>query len=185
MKSCKTASLLFISILLLVAACTLPLQTIQSQYDIATNTKNFRWDHRIFGFMPPLVTLEQSFVKQLDENQQVEFRLYDVVILRPNQFRLEDKVFMLLDDKPVSLQVLRREDDVKIVHDDPMDVSVVGSNESRYPVTRLEYVFSSEVVEQMKSAKSIQFRYYSGPDIITISFSHEKVLQLKKLLASV
>jgi len=187
MKFHNITSLLLISILVITAACTIPgfIQTVQSQYDIATNTKNFRWDHRIYGFTPPLVTLDQSFMKQLHENQQPQYRLFDVIILKPNQFRLEDKMYIILDDKPFSLHVQRREDDMKIVHDDPTDALGLGSTERRHPVIKLEYVLLPEVIEQMKSAKSIQFRYYTGPDIITISFSPEKVLQLQKLLASV
>lgn len=187
MKFNRITSLLLISIVLIAEACTIPsfTQTVQSQFDIATNTQNFRWDHRIYGFTPPLVTLEQSFVKQLHENQQPQYRLFDVIILKPNQFRLEDKMYIILDDKPFSLHVQRREDDMKIVHDDPTDALGLGSTERRHPVIRLEYILAYEIVEQMKSAKSIQFRYYSGPDIITISFLPEKVLQLQKLLASV
>jgi hypothetical protein len=185
--------------ILLTASCTIPnfTQTIQTQYDNATDTKNFRWNHRIqqINFRSPLAYVDQSFVKQLDRHGVAQYRLYDVVVLHANAFRLEDKIFMLLDEKPVNLQPLKREDDVMVSRDverddiltaDSTKVTVVtGYNESNYRITRLEYTLSPEVVAQIQTAESIQFRYYSGSNIITVSFSPEKVLRLKELLSSV
>jgi len=141
-----------------------------------------------------LVYLDQSFVKQLNGDHLAQYRLYDIVVLYAEAFRLEDQVFLLLDDKPVALQPQKREDDVMVSKDvkrddiltaDSTTVSVVtGYREDNYRVTRLEYVLAPEVVEQILEAKSIQFRYYSGSNIITVSFPAEKVVQLKKLFAS-
>ncbi|MBX2969220.1 MAG: hypothetical protein KF803_07595 [Cyclobacteriaceae bacterium] len=198
MKAFKIASTTLFLLLLFAASCTSPsfTQTIQTQYDNATGTKNFRWNHRLheFRWRSPLVYIDQSFVKQLDGDEVAQYRLYDIVVLRANEFRLEDKMFMLLDEKPVALQPRTREDDVMVSRDvdrddiltaDSTKISVVtGYNENNYRVTRLEYALSPEVVSQILTAASIQFRYYSGSNIITVSFSPEKVLRLKELLSS-
>ena len=55
-----------------------------------------------------MVHLDQSFVKQLDGNEVVHYRLYDIIVLRAENFRLEDKMFMLLDEKPVTLEQQKR-----------------------------------------------------------------------------
>lgn len=184
MKAFQIASTTLLLLLLFAASCTSPslTQTIQTQYDNATDTKNFRWNHRLheFRWRSPLVYLDQSFLKQLDGNEVAQYRLYDIVVLRANEFRLEDKMFMLLDEKPITLEPQKREDDLIEKQDD------VLNPESRdiFRVTRLEYVLSPGVVTQIQNAASIQFRYYSGSDIITVSFPPEKVLRLKELMAS-
>lgn len=198
MKAFQIASATLFSLLLFAASCTSPsfTQTIQTQYDNATDTKNFRWNHRIqqINFRSPLAYVDQSFVKQLDRHGVAQYRLYDVVVLHANAFRLEDKIFMLLDEKPVNLQPLKREDDVMVSRDverddiltaDSTKISVVtGYSENKYRITRLEYLLTSETVNQIQATTTIQFRYYSGPNIITVSFSPEKVQRLKELLAS-
>lgn len=198
MKAFQIASATLFSLLLFAASCTSPsfVQTIQTQYDNATDTKNYRWDHRVydFNFRSPLAYLEQSFVKQLDGKQAVQYRLYDVVALHADEFRLGDNIFILLDERPISLHPLKREDDVRISRDverddiltaDSTKISVVtGYSENKYRITRLEYLLTSETVNQIQATTTIQFRYYSGPNIITVSFSPEKVQRLKELLAS-
>jgi hypothetical protein len=182
-------------LLLITGSCYGPIG-VKMQYDEATNTKNFRWEHRAaeMKLRSPLVYVDQAYVKQHHSDQSVTYRLYDVVVLHENEFRLNDQIFMLLDNSPITLVPERREDDnwrtrdakrEEILTADSTKISVVtGYQENNYRVTRLEYHLAPEVIEQIQAASSIQFRYYSGSHIITISLTTEKVNRLKKLFAS-
>jgi len=99
-------------LVLVTTSCSVP-NSIRYQYDHAAEIKNYRWEHRAgdMKLRSPLVYIDQTFLKQRYSDQSVLYKLYDVVVLHENEFRLDDRVYLLVDNLPITLIPQNREDD--------------------------------------------------------------------------
>lgn len=140
----------------------------------------------------PLVRVNQSIVKELRGSQLDTYTVFDVVTLRGNSFKLSDEVYVIVDDQPFQVKILQHdmetiskimENKSSILAADSTSVSVVtGYNQYQHHVTRLSYTLDNSVIEKMKFASKVQYRYYAGPDVITIRLRGTKLNSLKMLL---
>jgi hypothetical protein len=70
-----------------------------------------------------------------------------------------------------------------IVTSDSTSISVVtGYSEYNKKITRFTYKLPEKVIEEIKSAERVLFRYYSGPDMLTIILDNRKLRKLKELI---
>jgi hypothetical protein len=140
----------------------------------------------------PLVSVVQTIVKEAKTNAPSQIKIYDRIRLNINSFKLDDKVYLIIDKAPYpgKLEKIEFERETKfeekrkdVLTADSTKVSVVtGYNNNENNVYKLTYTIDEQVVEKIKHCNSLQFRYYAGPDMITTNMSHFELETLKLLL---
>lgn len=83
--ACTTASKLFV------------------EYDIVYSTKRAELRYAVNyrnKTQSPLNFFRQSVVKEISHNNEISFTAYDILYLTSSSFKLEDKVFMIIDGEP-------------------------------------------------------------------------------------
>jgi hypothetical protein len=60
---------------------------------------------------------------------------------------------------------------------------VTGYSENNRKITRFMYIFPGKLIEEIKNTENIQFRDYSGPDMITVSLRGNKLKKLKEMIS--
>lgn len=166
---------------------------IHSQKDAAKSSQRFDWRHISFDLelRSPLNHIEQTFVKEINSDGRVNFNVYDIVNLKSEDFLLENLVYLLLDGKPIKIVPETKENNLRTIDQlsngitaDPTNISMVnGYAPNNQQVTRLKYQLTPAIVDQIMISKEIAFQYYSGPSILTVRFTPNKMRSLKMLLA--
>ena len=141
--------------------------------------------------LSPVSSMNQSFVREISANDTI-YSVFDVLNLYSSSFKLKDEVYLIIDNKvyPMAIKSVERENAREISEDtedimtsDSTQVSVVtGYSENNRKITRFSYRLPREVVSQIKTADEVLFRYYTGPDMITIKLRDSKLKKLKQLI---
>jgi hypothetical protein len=139
----------------------------------------------------PLILLNQKIVKELKQNSEEQYKVYDFIQLRSNSFKLENKVFIIVDNEPFRLEVERYDSKMipkldekrkEILTSDSTKVSVVtGYEENQIWDYRIAYSIDKAIIGKIKSSHSVMLRYYAGPDMITIKLDSYDLDILKKI----
>ncbi|MDW3195389.1 MAG: hypothetical protein R8G66_23635 [Cytophagales bacterium] len=192
-----TFRLLCLSLLLTSCYSLQVTDGIQVREDIARGSTRLEWD--IVYYFPiepgtPLVKMYQSVVKEIDQDNESFYQFYDLLLFRPGSHELEKEAYLILDDRIVvtlDIDAFHRELSTKIdeetgkaLNDDQEEISVVtGYSQITRKNYKVEYNLSQKVMDMVMDAESIQFRYYAGPDMITLPLSGYRLRQLKSLVA--
>lgn len=168
---------------------------ILTKSDIVRGTKryevDFEYKHLGLVSRTPISSMEQSLVKEIG-NGTVTYSVYDALTLSSRSYKLNEEVYVIVDEDevfPMKIESLEsdRINDFKqenqVLLSDSTDVSVVtkvSSEESK--ITRFGYKFPEELIERIQDAQLVQFRYYSGPDMITLKMKNNKLNKMKKLI---
>lgn len=185
---------LFISILgLMFHSCVL-VSRYTVENDIVYSSKKVKWEHiyRPMELRSPLYSVNQTIIKEIRANE-VTFKVYDIVSLIRNSFQLEDKVFLIVDKSEVIPMIIENtehenlktiaEEKKDILTADSTKVSIVtGYTEDNRKIARLSYSLNQSMVDKIDNSKEIMFRYYSGPDMITIKLTGYDLNKLKRLI---
>ncbi len=192
-KNKKTIFVVLCLVCLTFSACHFS-NRITVQDDIVYSTrrvelKTYRKDR---DRRSPLIYLEQSFVKKIKNKDDAVFELYDELALKISSFQLEQKAFMIVDDKvfPLSIETAEYEsvksvrgNTENILTSDSTNVSVVtGYSESYKKVTRFSYILSNDLINEIKKSNQVKMRYYAGPDMITVLMKNRNLRKLKDLI---
>ncbi len=75
---------------------------IYSEDDVVYSTKRFelKYDYKDRDRRTPIYFFTQSIVKEVDQNNNVSYRAYDVLFLISSSFKLDEKVILIIDNKP-------------------------------------------------------------------------------------
>ena len=139
----------------------------------------------------PLISMKQSIVKEISD-KETSYHVYDVLILTSYSYKLDDKVFLIIDDEvfPMSIEskefensreVSEKTEDIMTSDSTTMSV-VTGYSEYNRKITRFSYCLPEHVISKIKSSNQILFRYYAGPDMITVQLQKRKLDKLKELI---
>ncbi len=193
------ATLRLISLALLFSGCYSLNVTdgIRVKEDIARSATRMEWDH-IYHFPmeygTPLVKMYQSVVKEINRENEVSYRFYDLLLFRPGGHELEKEAYLIVDDRvAITLDIasFNRELSTKIdeetgsvinVNQEEVDV-VTGYSQITRKNYKVEYSLSQATLDLILDADRIQFRYYAGPDMITLPLTGYRLNQLKSLVA--
>lgn len=169
---------------------------IRVREDIARSTTRMEWDHTYyFPLEPrtPLVKMRQALVKEIDKEGGSSYHFYDLLLLRPSSHDLMREAYLILDDSIVvtlDLTSFNRELNTEI---DEETGSALNANREEVRVVtgyaqvtkksyKVEYNITQEVMDMLLKVETIQFRYYAGPDMITLPLSGYHLRQLKTLV---
>ncbi len=140
----------------------------------------------------PLLYLEQSIIKEIKTNKETTIKVYDVLSLTSSGFKLDDKVFMIVDNNvyPMTIDNIEyeqsksiSENSEDIITSDSTSISVVtGYSENSKKITRFSYKLSDEIINKIKNSNQVLFRYYAGPSMMTIKLKDRYLSELKELI---
>jgi len=167
---------------------------IYIENDLAFSSKRIKWEYTYYSQLrkSPLIYMEQSIIKEIKPNNQISYKVYDVLVLSDESFKLEDNVYLIIDDEAMPMDIENKEfeqtksistNNKEILTSDSTKVSVVtGYSENSRKIVRINYILKNDVIEKIKKAKHIIFQYYSGPDMITLELEGLNFEELKRAL---
>lgn len=167
---------------------------IYSENDIVYSTKRYelKYSYRDLNRRSPLQFFTQSIVKEIDRNNEVSYRAYDVLFLSNSSFRIEEKAILIIDDKPFPMVIDKMEfENTKSISEntasiqtvDSTTVSVVtGFTESYRKITRFSYKIPVSTAMEIRKADRLSIRYYAGPSMITIKPRKRSFNKIKELI---
>lgn len=188
----KFVSLLFLLMLFLLAGCSLG-SRIYEKYDQVQAAKRYELDlnYRISDRRSPMLNIEQSIVKEVNA-QGSNYTVYDVLVLSSMSYQVKNELYIIIDEevfKPAvsSLEYENareiQENTQEVIRADSSTVKVVtGYTENNKKITRFSYTLDKKVIERIRKANSVLFRYYAGPDMITIRLKGLKLNKVKSLI---
>ena len=167
---------------------------IYSEEDIVYSTKRFelKYDYKDRDRRTPIYFFTQSIVKEVDQNNNVSFRAYDVLFLTSSSFKLDEKVIMIVDNKPYPMVIDKIElENVKTISENTTDIQTsdsttvsvtTGYSENNRKITRFSYKIPVSTIMEIKKADQLSIRYYSGPSMITVKPKKLSVKKIKELI---
>lgn len=191
----KAKVLLVLVLISSLPSCSL-FRDIRVENDIVRSSKRMRADF-VYQFTEerytPLLNITQSVVKEAGKDTPAKLTFYERIRLNANSFKLEDKVYVLVDDVayPGKIEDLEFEREYKMEEKrkelmtvDSSKISVVtGVNNHENNLYRLTYSLDSQAIEQIKNCSKVRFRYYAGPDMITTGMSRFDLETFKMLIS--
>ena len=167
---------------------------IYSEDDIVYSTKRFelKYDYKDRDRRTPIYFFTQSIVKEVDKNNNVSYRAYDVLFLISSSFKLDEKVILIIDNKPYPMVIDKIElENVKTISEDKTDIQTsdsttvsvtTGYSENNRKITRFSYKIPVSTIMEIKKADQLSIRYYSGPSMITVKPKKQSIKKIKELI---
>jgi len=177
----------------MLSSCS-PYNRIYSEDDIVYSTKRFelKYDYKDRDRRTPIYFFTQSIVKEVDQNNNVSYRAYDVLFLISSSFKLDEKVIMIIDNKPYPMVIDKIElENVKTISENKTDIQTsdstsvsvtTGYSENNRKITRFSYKIPLSTIMEIKKANQISIRYYSGPSMITVKPKNLSIKKIKELI---
>lgn len=167
---------------------------IYSEDDVVYSTKRFelKYDYKDRDRRTPIYFFTQSIVKEIDQNNNVSYRAYDVLFLTSSSFKLDEKVILIIDNKPYPMVIDEMElENVKSISENTTDIQTsdsttvsvtTGYSENNRKITRFSYKIPISTIMEIKKANQISIRYYSGPSMITVKPKNLSIKKIKELI---
>ncbi len=167
---------------------------IYSDDDIVYSTKRFELKYycKDRDRRTPIYFFTQSIVKEVDQNNNVSYRAYDVLFLISSSFKLDEKVILIIDNKPYPMVIDKIElENVKTISENTTDIQtsdsttvsvITGYSENNRKITRFSYIIPVSTIMEIKKADQLSIRYYSGPSMITVKPKKLSIKKIKELI---
>jgi len=187
----KVAS--FVVLCSLIVGCSVTNRIVVKE-DVVYNSKRIELKllHKDYDMRSPLQNVLQSIVKQIGAEAETTYKVFDVLTLTSASFKLDDKVFYIIDGNVFPMPIESKEiENSKIISEikeeiqatDSTKISVVtGFSENNSKITRFSYSLTDEVVSKLKEANRLVIRYYTGTDMISVKVKNRKLNKIKKLI---
>jgi len=167
---------------------------IYSDNDIVYSTKRFELKYSVKDRdrRSPLFYFTQSIIKEINSENEISYTAYDVLSLSSSSFKLDEKVFLIIDNEAFPMIIDKMElENVKsiskntenILTSDSTTVSVIsGYSENNRKITRFCYKIPVATMTKIKDSNQLSLRYYSGPSMITVKPKKKSINKLKQLI---
>ena len=177
----------------MLSSCS-PYNKIYSEDDIVYSTKRFelKYDYKTRDRRTPIYYFTQSIVKEVDQNNDASYRAYDVLYLISSSFKLDEKVILIIDNKPYPMVIDNIEfENLKTISKNTADIQtsdsttvsvITGFSENNRKITRFSYKIPISTIMQIKNADQFSIRYYSGPSMITVKPKKLSIKKIKELI---
>lgn len=140
----------------------------------------------------PLYYFTQSVIKEINQQDEISYYAYDVLSLSASSFKLDEKVFFLIDNEAYPMVIEKMElENVRSISEntdniptsDSTSVSVVtGYSEDNRKITRFRYKIPAATMTKIKESDEFSLRYYSGPSMITVKPKNKSIRMIKQLI---
>jgi hypothetical protein len=177
----------------MLSSCS-PYNRIYSEDDIVYSTKRFelKYDYKDRDRRTPIYFFTQALVKEVDQNNNVSYSAYDVLFLISSSFKLDEKVILIIDNKPYPMVIDKIElENVKTISENKTDIQTsdsttvsvtTGYSENNRKITRFSYKIPLSTIMEIKNADQLSIRYYSGPSMITVKPKKLSIKKIKELI---
>jgi len=167
---------------------------IYSEDDVVYSTKRFelKYDYKDRDRRTPIYFFTQSIVKEIDQIKNVSYRAYDVLFLTSSSFKLDEKVILIIDNKPYPMVIDEMElENVKSISENTTDIQTsdsttvsvtTGYSGNNRKITRFSYKIPISTIMEIKKSNQISIRYYSGPSMITVKPKNQSIKKIKELI---
>lgn len=188
-------------LILVVSSCVSPYflntQSFSQSYDhikSANRIKNTFHYVRCMEYYSSFYSLKQTFVKELSsKDATVKFQVYDIISMNTDVHSLEDQVYLKVGDETFSVRIENQESDIiteieeekdQILTADSTKVSVVkGYQTHKKKQFKISYQLNAEIMDKILLQEEVLFRYYFGPDMVTIRVKGRNLFRLQKMIA--
>lgn len=190
----QTQLILFILLGLLLQSC-LFFRDINVENDTVYSSKRIKAEFNYNNSqerITPFISLNQTIIKEIKNSSNALYRAYDLIKLKSNSFRLDNRVFIIVDNEPFQVNVEYIDSDLvseieekrkDILTSDSTKVSVVtGYEENPRIVSRITYIIDDLIIEKIRTSQNVMLRYYAGPDMITIRIRGSNLNNFKKVI---
>jgi hypothetical protein len=187
------ASIMSFALLVSFSATSFGQGWFNSEKDEVYNSQRMwvEFANTIYANRSSMGSLAQTFLKETRDSTS-SYKVYDVLTLSGKCFDINKDVYILIDEKPFSIDVLTIErmfrsdvslDHTKVLKTDSTVVSAVtGYNPNNLFVYRVYYQLSPLVVDKILLANKVAFRYYSGPYMLTAKLTLNDLNRLQRIL---
>lgn len=141
----------------------------------------------------PLHYIKQTILKEVKPGNEIIYTVYDHLVMSTNAHNLENQLYLILDQDaiPIDINNLQvehsssiSEDKDTILTSDSTRVSVVkGYTQQARKHFKISYQLSLEIMDKISQANEVNFKYYCGPQMLTIALNEAKLNRLKEMTA--
>lgn len=176
--------LFFFAATLFLLSCTSPYGVIRSTTDDYQNSRNIRLllSFSVREYDNEVQSIDMTFARVIHADGREEAGVYAQVNKSAAAFDLKEEGFIKIDGRkyPVVLQdrrenILSRTDNTTTAQSvrDTTGASTLtvltGSSTTNWKQAYFYCPFTDEQVQAIKNCRQLEFRYYAGPDPVTIS----------------
>ncbi len=140
----------------------------------------------------PLILFTQTILKEKSAQNEISYHVYDALNLSSSSYKMEEKVFLIIDNKPYPMDIeaielenrtTQTENTESIMAADSTYRTVVtGYSQQHSKITKFQYPLSTDIMLKIRDADQIQFRYYAGPKMITVKPKRKNIRKIKELI---
>lgn len=136
----------------------------------------------------PLINLQKSVTKEKNINSVITYQVFGILDLDRSSFGLRNEILIIIDQTP---HVIFPE----IIDSSIAGLRIVGSasnndgqTTSDFPgkrTYRINYLLEDGLIEKIRVAGQVHFRYYAGPDVITIKLSRSDLRNFVRMITQI
>ena len=138
---------------------------------------------------------KKDFMKVVNSDGKITYRVFDQLKMAPDSYPLNDTLYILLNNA-LAYPIVMKQVKTFVVHstqtqteevtraDSTKATVVSGISQNEYKVTQFQYTLSSRLIKDLRNIGSVAFRYYAGPETITLKLPNSTLRKLKKLTAT-
>lgn len=140
----------------------------------------------------PLYYFQQNIIKEINNDNEISYKAFDVLTLSASSFKLDEKVFLIIDNEAFSMNIEKMEfENVRSISEDTEDVStsdstsvsvVTGYSENNSKIVKFSYKIPDEVISKIKKSDQLLLRYYAGPNMITVKPKPLSFMKIQQLI---
>jgi hypothetical protein len=187
---------LFFMLVAFIPACLIMTGIIEEN-DVVSSEKRYKvkFTYRVAQeWLSPLSVIEKTMIKTLKPETNEIYKVYDLIELNINSFKLENRVYLILDNVPYKMNLDYSEAEIVTLNQaitenvrqtDSTEVSVIkGYKETQSKFYRISYALEPDIITKLNESGQVAFRYYAGPEMITVKMNPFDLDRLKMLIDS-
>lgn len=195
MSKCYTKPIPLVFLIVMICqSCLVMTPGVTVNYDQVKQTtriqKNFYYLFPIEK-NTPFRAMDQIISKEINDQGDARYFLYDVISLSSGSFSLKKEVYLLIDDTVFKIIPLEMEQEVRqsiaesVSTTDSTSVKVVtGYQKDQWRDERLTYQLNDDHVNAIQEANLVKFRYYAGPHMITLVLKTTRLEKFKEVISA-
>jgi hypothetical protein len=131
------------------------------------------------------VKLQKTFTKEKNSNSVITYQVFDVLDLDRASFGLRNEMAIIIDNVPY------------VIFPEIFETTLIGAQANGSPqgttdqfpqgvfehrTFRLNYFLENSIIENLRFSNIVYFRYYSGPEVITVKLTRSDMRNLKRMI---
>jgi len=131
------------------------------------------------------VKLQKTFIKEKDSNSNLFYRVFDVLDLDRTSFGLRNEMAIIIDNRPFVIFPEIFETTLITEQANGVAQGTAGQLQPglfEHRTFRVNYNLEESLIGIIKNANEVFFRYYVGPDVISVKLTRTDLRYLKRMI---